>query len=177
MHAWCEEIEWIEDGIPDDEALRAIARNVTTEWSDDPVADLIENFRAWMETESIRSALSRDAYPSETGVVVRVENELPFVRRVASEIQQGFIDRLVLIERDGQIVGAEILDFKTDAVEPGDEAALTARTEHYRPQTEAYCSVVREQHGLAAHDVRGRLVFLEAGVVKEVRPQSAVPPI
>lgn len=171
VHAWCEEIEWLEDGIPDDATLRTIARRVTTEWAGEQVADLIEDFRIWMKTESMRTALSRDAYPSAPGIVVRVENELPFVRRVGGEIQEGFIDRLVLIERDGQVVGAEILDFKTDAIEPGDEAGLTARTEHYRPQAEAYCDVVREQHRLAADGVRARLVFLGAGVVKEVRPQ------
>ncbi len=172
VHAWCEEIEWLEDGIPDDEALRGVAQDVTARWTDDQVGDLIASFRAWMEAESIRSVLSRDAYPSDPGVAVRVENDFPFIRRVAGEIQQGFIDRLVLIERDGQVIGAELLDYKTDAIEPGDEEGLTARTEHYRPQIEAYLGVVREQHGLAADHVRGRVVFLAAGVVNEVRPQS-----
>ncbi|SVD23252.1 uncharacterized protein METZ01_LOCUS376106, partial [marine metagenome] len=137
------------------------------------LAGLIGDFRAWMEAGSIRGALSRDNYPSEPGTVVRVENEFPFVRRVGDEIQEGFIDRLVLIERDGQVVGAEILDFKTDGIEAGREAALTTRIEHYRPQIEAYCDVVGEQYGLAEADVRGSVVFLVAGVVKEVRPQSA----
>ena len=97
-----------------------------------------------------------------------VENELPFVRRVADEIQEGVIDRLVLIQRNGQVVGAEILDFKTDSIEAGEEATLSARTEHYRPQIAAYRSVVQQQYGLAESDVSGKLVFLRAGVVREV---------
>ena len=168
VHEWCEEIGWIEDGIPGDDAFRAVARRTATGMTDDQLTRLIGEFRTWMEARSIRSALGRGSYPSEPGTVVRVENELPFVRRVGDEIQEGFIDRLVLIERDGQVVGAEILDFKTDGIEVGDEAALTTRTEHYRPQIEAYCDVVREQYGLAEAEVRGKLVFLGVGVVKEV---------
>lgn len=168
VHAWCEQIDWIEEGILVDSALRSIARETATGMTDHRLAELIENFRSWMEAESIRGALSRSTYPSEPGITVRVENELPFVRRVGDEIQEGFIDRLVLIERDGQVAGAEILDFKTDAIEPGDEAVLTTLTEHYRPQIEAYCDAVREQHGLGEGEVSGKLVFLGVGIVKDV---------
>ena len=65
---------------------------------------------------------------------------------------------------------SEILDFKTDSIEAADAASLTARTEYYRPQIAAYRSVVREQYGLAENDVSGKLVFLGAGVVREVVP-------
>ena len=168
VHAWCEEIEWIEDGIVDDDALRAIAREKAPGMHRDQVGRLIGEFRGWLRAEPIRSALSREALPSEPDTLVRVENELPFVRRVADEIQEGFIDRLVLIQRAGQVVRAEILDFKTDSIEAGDEATLAARTDHYRPQIAAYRNVVREQYGLAESDVSGKLVFLGAGVVREV---------
>jgi len=168
VHAWCEEIEWIEDGIVDDDALRAIAREKAPGMHRDQVGRLIGEFRGWLRAEPIRSVLSREALPSEPDTLVRVENELPFVRRMADEIQEGFIDRLVLIQRNGQVVGAEILDFKTDSIEAGDEATLAARTDHYRPQIAAYRSVVREQYGLAERDVSGKLVFLGAGVVREV---------
>jgi len=168
IHAFCEAIEWIEDGLPDDDTLTAIARGVTTGWSDDERSALIEDFRGWMEVEAIRRALSRDAYPSGPGTVVRVETELPFVRRVGDTIQEGTIDRLVVIEREGQVVGAEILDFKTDRIEGGDDAALAAKAAYYRPQVEAYCEVAREQHGLAADAVTGKLVFFGAESVEEV---------
>ena len=168
VHAWCEQIEWIEDGIVDDDALRAIAQEKALGMHRDQVGRLIGEFRGWLRAEPIRSALSRKALPSEPDTLVRVENELPFVRRMADEIQEGFIDRLVLIQHAGQVVRAEILDFKTDSIEAGDEATLTARTDHYRPQIAAYRSVVREQYGLAESDVSGKLVFLGAGVVREV---------
>ena len=63
---------------------------------------------------------------------------------------------------------AEILDFKTDTIDPDDEEILVIRAEHYRPQIVAYCDVVREQYGLAEGDVSGKLAFLGTGVVREV---------
>ena len=171
VHAWCEHIEWIEDWIADDEALGAIARAKAPGMPHSQIAALVADFRGWLAADPIRTALSRDAFPSkpdEADTLVRVENELPFARRVGEEIQEGFIDRLVMIERGGQVVRAEILDFKTDAIEAGDEALLAARTEHYRPQIKAYCDVIREQYRLAEGDVAGKLLFLRAGVVREV---------
>ena len=168
VHAWCKSIEWIEDGIVEDDVLEATARATSPRMPEPQLADLIAEFRGWLEVESVRSALSRHQFPSDLFTVVHVENELPFARRVGDEIQEGFIDRLVLIERDGQIVGAEVLDFKTDTIESGDDERLAARTEQYRPQIEAYCDVVREQYGLAEGDVRGLLVFLGLGAVREV---------
>jgi ATP-dependent exoDNAse (exonuclease V) beta subunit len=169
VHAWCGKIEWSENWTGDDDTLRAIARATVPEIPDDRLAGLMTEFRGWMEAESVVEALSRDRFPTtapQTGV--RVEVEFPFVRRVRDEIQEGFIDRLVLIERDGKVVQAEILDFKTDAIEQGDDDTLSARIEHYRPQIEAYCDVVREQYGLAEADVAGRLAFLALGVVSEL---------
>ena len=168
MHAWCGEIEWSENWAGDDDELRAIARAKVAGIPDDRLGSLISEFRNWMAAESVQEALSRDRFPTGQGTVARVENELPFVRRLGDEIQEGFIDRLVLIERDGEVVQAEILDFKTDAIEQGDDDTLKARTEHYRPQIEAYCDVVREQHGLAKADVAGKLAFLGVGVISTV---------
>ena len=168
VHAWCEEIEWIEDGVPDDDTLHAVAREVAPGMPAEDVTRLIQEFRGWLEGAEIRQGLTRDAYPADEGTVLRVENELPFVRRVGGDIQEGFIDRLVLIERDGQVVAAEVLDFKTDRIEAGDAAELDERVEHYRPQIEAYCGVVRERYGLGESDISGKLLFLESGIARRV---------
>ena len=168
VHAWCREIEWIEDGVGNDDALRAIARATAPGMPGDQVTGLIAEFRGWMGAEPIRRALSRDGFPSDLFTAINVENELPFVRCVGDEIQEGVIDRLVLIERDGRVVQADILDFKTDSFESEDDETLAAYTERYRPQILAYCSAVREQYGLAESDVGGKLAFLGAGVISQV---------
>jgi ATP-dependent helicase/nuclease subunit A len=166
VHAWCERMEWIEDGIPADNVLTEVARSIAPGIPPDGIAELIEMFRGWMNVDATREALSRGRYDTGPDVTVVVENELPFVRRVREEIQEGFIDRLVLVRRGGRVVKAEVLDFKTDRFEGDDADQLAARTEHYRPQIDAYCQVVREQHGLAEDDVTGSLLFLRAGVVR-----------
>ncbi|MEX2467685.1 MAG: UvrD-helicase domain-containing protein [Gemmatimonadota bacterium] len=166
VHAWCERLEWIDDGVPGDEALSVRARAVAPAMTPDDVAELIRDFRIWLDHPEIRQALNRDVYPEGSGVVVRVENELPFVRRIGDEIQEGIIDRLVLVERDGRVVEAEVLDFKTDRIAAGDAAALAGRAEYYRPQIEAYRTVIRDTYGLPDTDVRGKLLFLEAGAVR-----------
>ena len=168
VHAWCEEIEWIEDGVPDDDVLHALARDVAPGMPAEKVSEVVGEFRAWMEGAEVRLALSRAAYAASPGTTLRVENELPFARRVGGEIQEGFIDRLVLIEREGRVVGAEVLDFKTDRIAVGDEGRLGERIEHYRPQIEAYCEVIRERYGLDQGAVEGKLLFLGAGVVRGV---------
>ncbi len=161
------EIEWSEDWSRDSDVLRTIARERAPGIPDDQTTSLIAEFRDWMGAEPIRRALSRDSFPSGPDTLVNVENELPFVRRVGDEIQEGFIDRLVLIRRKRRVVRAEILDFKTDTIAPDDEEMLVARVAHYRPQIVAYCDVVREQYGLAEGDVCGKLAFLGTGVVRE----------
>jgi len=168
VHAWCKSIEWIEDGVGEDHVLQAMALATSPGMSEPRVVGLIAEFRGWLEADPVRNVLSRSHFPSDLFTVVDVENELPFARRVGGDIQEGFIDRLVLTRNDGRVVSAEVLDFKTDAIESGDDETLASRTDQYRPQIAAYCEVVREQYGLADEDVRGLLVFLVSGAVKKV---------
>ena len=69
--------------------------------------------------------------------------------------------------RGGEVVWADVLDYKTDRV---DEAALDERTAYYRPQLESYGRVVAAQTGLAPDAIRLRLVFLEPGQVVDLAP-------
>jgi hypothetical protein len=164
VHAWCEEVEWMEDGLPDEAALRDIARARAPGVPYQRVQEWVEDFRAWMAAPSIRTALSRVAYPAGT----RVERELPFLHRVPDGMLYGFIDRLVLIQEGGVVTGAEVLDFKTDVLDSSDPEAVAARVAYYRPQIDAYKEAVAGKYGLEPSAVSGRLIFLRVGVVREV---------
>jgi len=114
--------------------------------------------------------------------------ERRFASRVDHEVVSGIIDRLVLVRpaagtgagsggggrgagargRPAPVGAAEVVDFKTDALPPDDEEAAAARVEHYRPQLEAYRDAVAALYGLPAEAVRARLVFLAAGLVRDV---------
>ncbi len=166
VHAWCEAVEWVEDGLPDDPALAALALLHGPGLARPRLEEWISDFRRWMEAPSIRGALSRGAYPS--GMTLRVERELPFLHRTPEGILQGFVDRLVVLERGDEVVAAEVLDFKTDLLDPEDGEAVARKVEYYRPQIDAYRQAVGGRYRLDPSEIRGRLLFLRAGLAREV---------
>jgi len=164
VHAWCEALEWMENGIPDDTVLLGLAREEAPGLAENRAKEWLSDFREWMKAPTIREALSRSAHP----IGAQVERELPFLHRVPDGIMQGYIDRLVLWEEDGRVVGAQVLDFKTDFVDDSDPEAMEGRVAFYRPQIDAYRTAVAGRYGLDPSDVTGKLLFLRPGVVREV---------
>jgi ATP-dependent exoDNAse (exonuclease V) beta subunit len=163
-HAWFERIGWLEEGEPSDEELRAIAARVSPMLPAASVEALRVRFRGWLATPDIRYLLHRDSYPA--GAVV--QREAPFLHRADGRLVEGIIDRLVLLREAGRVVGAEILDYKTDALQPGDPAALAAKVAHYRPQLDAYRAAVAAGYDIPPSRIAARLVFLQATSVREV---------
>jgi ATP-dependent exoDNAse (exonuclease V) beta subunit len=163
-HAWFERIGWLEEGEPSDDELRAIAARVSPMLPTASVEALRVRFRGWLAAPDIRYLLHRGSYPE--GAVVR--REAPFLHRADGRLVEGIIDRLVLLREAGRVVGAEILDYKTDVLRPGDAAAVAAKVEHYRPQLDAYRAAVAAGYGIPPSRVTARLVFLQATRVMEV---------
>jgi ATP-dependent exoDNAse (exonuclease V) beta subunit len=68
-----------------------------------------------------------------------------------------------------RVAGIRVVDFKTDRFppDPAEAArALDARTEHYRPQLEAYRRAMAARYGVPTSRVETILVYLEAGVLR-----------
>lgn len=164
VHAWCEALGWMEDGLPDDAILLEIAGKEVPELPADRIREWLSDFRDWMQAPALREILSRDSYPR--GAVV--ERELPFLHRVPDGILQGYIDRLILIQEEGRVVAAEVLDFKTDQVDGSDPGAMEAKVAFYRPQIDAYREAVAGRYGLDMSKVAGKLLFLRPGVVSSL---------
>jgi ATP-dependent exoDNAse (exonuclease V) beta subunit len=101
-------------------------------------------------------------------VSLEVENELPFLHREGDALMEGVIDRLVLLRDPQGVVGAHVLDYKTDALPSGDEAALEGARERYAPQLRAYRDAVSALYGIPAERVRLTLLFLEPGRAVDV---------
>jgi len=164
VHAWMEAIGWIEDGEPADATLRRVARRTAPHLRPDRLEALLARFRGWLATPSIRAALSRAEYAA--GAMVR--REVAFVAAEGDGLLEGFIDRLVLVPAaDGAPQRAEVLDFKTDRIEPGDRGALDTRAAAYRPQLDAYRRGVHAAFGIPPERVTAKLLFLHAGAVVE----------
>lgn len=177
VHRWCEGIRWIEDGPPDAEALRSAGRSVAPQTPPAELDRLVRAFLGWIEQDAIREVLSRrstaarlrDRLGLPAPPDLELERERPFAHRMEEEVVSGAIDRLVLaLSGDGRLVGAEVLDFKTDPLEAGDAEGLTDRVGAYTPQLEAYRSAAARLHGLEPARVDARLVFLDPGVVCDV---------
>ncbi|MFW6078642.1 MAG: UvrD-helicase domain-containing protein [Gemmatimonadota bacterium] len=164
VHAWCEEIEWLDDGLPDDARLRETAARVAPLRPSETIDALIRDFRDWMAQPDVAKALRREAYRGE---LVAVERETPFVHRAGNVIVDGVIDRIVVWddEESGRR-RVDVLDFKTDDVAAGD--ALDARADRYRPQLASYGEAAAAMYGVDPVDVGARLVFVRAGAVVPV---------
>jgi ATP-dependent helicase/nuclease subunit A len=162
-HAWFECVGWLDDGVPGDDELRRVARRIAPHLPEPELDALLERFRGWLRDPVVVEALTRPGTGS-----VEVEREVPFIRREGDIVVEGIIDRLVLERTDGRVTGAEIIDFKTDAVERGDGATLDARVAFYRPQIEAYRRAVAGMYGLRPEQVRARLLFVSAGEARQV---------
>jgi ATP-dependent exoDNAse (exonuclease V) beta subunit len=181
IHAWFEQIRWLDDGLPSPEALRRIAAGF--EGGELNVDEALRQFHAMLMSPEIGAALRRQSYEPHYGAFLspevrqrvrpeslrlEVHNERRFAVREADRMLSGTIDRLVLIYNGDQVVGADVIDYKTDAVSTEDQDQLAATIEHYRPQQEAYRAAVSKMFGLAPERISARLLLLGAGIVRDV---------
>ncbi len=172
VHRWLEELTWIEDFELDEARLLELSEARRVEPRVRETA--LELLRAAVEEPEIREALSRANCGAPADSEPEVRNEYAFSIVLTGgageegtagpeELWNGSIDRLVLARRGGEVVYAEILDYKTDLVGPADD--LLEKAEHYREQLEGYRRVVVAQTGLAPETIPMRLLFLEPGRV------------
>jgi ATP-dependent exoDNAse (exonuclease V) beta subunit len=186
VHGWLEHVEWLDDGLPEDDVLLKIADRLGGELGDvaGEAKPFLKNLKQQLGKSAVAAVLSRGYYasPQNLGLAVpqrktapkktwpgpielRVFNERKFAIRRAGQILSGSIDRLVVIRCGGQIVAADIVDYKTDDLSPGDRAALKARAEYYEPQLAAYRSAAAELLRIDGAQIAARLVFLQPGIV------------
>ena len=136
-----------------------------------------------LDRPEIAGALTRAAYLStrlagngsaarqRTAVAslrLEVHNERRFAVRDQHRLVSGTIDRLVLMYDRQKLVGADIIDFKTDSVSREDPARVEETVEHYRPQQEAYRFAVSRMFHLDPEQVSARLLLLEPGIVRDI---------
>jgi len=99
---------------------------------------------------------------------LEVLREQRFAFRQRDTVLTGVFDRLVICRRGAKVVYAEVLDFKTDRVDPSDTIALRDRVEFYRPQMEAYRHAAARFTGLEAERIGVKLLFVAVGQVCSV---------
>ena len=164
IHACFEQITWLEDGLPDDDLLHRQLQALRLPQTN--IAAVIAKFRRALEKSEVRAVLSRSTY--QPGLTPQVWNERTFVVRQQDTILRGTFDRLVILFDGDTPVRADIIDFKSDSLDPNDPIAITAKKDLYRPQLQAYRSAVQHLYGLSDDRIATRLVFVEPGMVLNV---------
>jgi len=154
LHRLLQELEWIETFDRSDEDLLAIGRGIESDT--DVLRAALADFRAALERPGTRQALSRP--PGE----LELWRERPFSIRMAGPdgreaLWSGAFDRVVLFRKAGELVSADLLDFKSDRV---DASTVGNRAESYRAQMEAYRRALARITGLEETRIRARLLFL-----------------
>jgi ATP-dependent exoDNAse (exonuclease V) beta subunit len=161
LHACFESVEWIEDYKPDEAALGR--RLIRVEGAGtEIIQDAVARFVGLLALPGHRQLLSRDFYQTadfpESDEVV-VERERRFAVRRDEHFLGGVVDRVVLLKRAGQIVAADVVDFKTDDLSGSNDAAIRSRVDAYRPQMLAYRDAMARVLGLDVEKVTVRLFF------------------
>ncbi len=185
FHAWLEQLSWLEDWKLSDQDLLEIAHTFPT--GDLDIDACVKQFRSLLKRPQIVNVLSKKNYlkandlpclpsVSADGSVDSIEpelsRELGFSVIDAGQLVSGTIDRLVLLRRGGQVIAADILDFKTDALRKDDDGVLHDLINAYRDQMRAYARAVSLIYRLSPERISTRLVLLSAGKVVDVEGGS-----
>jgi ATP-dependent helicase/nuclease subunit A len=165
IHRWMQEVVWVDEFATAEAALPALGAELERE----PTArnEAFAAFRAALERPQVRALLSRPEGPE-----AEVWREREFSVIVEEDghdvLWSGSFDRVVL-HRDasGELLRADVIDYKTDRVDAG---VVEARAAFYAPQLTSYASVLARMTGLARDRIGTVLAFLEPGIVHRLEP-------
>lgn len=183
FHAWLAELAWLDDGLPSDEVLRCLAARLrgNSGLSAAQLGQHMDRFRQQLAANAVSAVLSREFYhsPGKMGlkakawptkeVEIVAQRERGFALQQDQKLMTGSIDRLVIVKSAGKPIAADVIDFKTDEIPPGNKRALAEKVDFYRPQLEAYRDVSAELLGIEAKQIAARLIFLSPGVVHSLQ--------
>ena len=186
VHAWMQLVHWTDERLPSEAALSEAAKNLAGEIGDisAELKNLVANWRSALNEPQVQAALRRDYYQTPQGFADKrvakecqgqpldldVHNERSFAVRDGDQLLVGTIDRLVLIRSGGKLIGADIVDFKTDHLSRDNPRQIDKRVDFYRPQLNAYRRAVSQLYALDPGRIATRLVFLSAGEVRILEP-------
>jgi ATP-dependent helicase/nuclease subunit A len=154
IHRLLAQVSWLEEVAVD--ALRASLKQR------EPQQDWVESAMRTVTAPGLREIFSRADHGE-----VELWRERPFEIILGGKWVTGVFDR-VLIRRgaDGQICSAVVVDFKTDAVDTGQN--LNRAVDRHRPQLETYQQAVARLTQLPLEHIDKQLVFTEIAQVVRV---------
>jgi len=163
LHAWFEQVTWLEEGLPERAVLEGISRKMAPELSAASFEDLLGEFEEMAARPATRILLSRPVLGGDERL--ELWRERRFMVRQQRRLLVGAFDRVVLV---GGPVGwqrADVIDFKTG---PEGGTGLTRQARAFAPQLKAYRKALSQMLGLSPQNIRCLLNFVGPGVVIEV---------
>ena len=176
IHAWLQQIRWLESPLPAENTLREIAAEHGS--SESELTAALQQFQSMLATPLLRDLLSEARYRQNELAThaswlsparpdhdwrLEVKNERAFSVMREGGMLAGSVDRLILVYDGERLVAADILDYKTDALPANDPAELQCAVERYRPQQMAYREAIAAIYQLPSPRIRTRLAFLAPG--------------
>ena len=187
VHAGLEMIERARDldRMEDHDFARELASRCPV---DPAILDDPDAIGAWYldRCAAIRTLLAdpglRDVYDGGRGeaggtpeVKTIVRRELPLVIRGDDGVRIGVVDRLVLqlaaadeATSSPTVIGASIIDFKTDRPGDGSGADHEAFAGRHRDQVRVYASAIGDRYGLDPSRIRVSLVRVDDGAIVDI---------
>ncbi|MGQ9661817.1 MAG: UvrD-helicase domain-containing protein, partial [Kiritimatiellia bacterium] len=161
IHSLFRRVEWIENLD-----LEGVIADWRQEWrsaDEELIRAVSAEFRNAVAAAEVRAALGQPTKEAE------LWREQAFEVVIGHTLVSGVFDRVTIL-RDalGEVVGVEVLDYKSDRVR--DEADLRALVEQYRPQLELYGRAVSRILGISPRRVHAAILFTGLGQVVRLRP-------
>jgi ATP-dependent exoDNAse (exonuclease V) beta subunit len=161
IHACFAAVQWC-DVIPDAKTLQTLVeQSIAGKQGNINPARIVREFLSMCELSEVRKILTRSTY-SEQDVDVERERRFSVLwqdEKKKNKILHGSIDRLVIRRSGNNVVGLDIIDFKTD--QPGNEPVsdfLAERERIYKPQLEAYYQAAAKLYP-SVRNISMKLVF------------------
>lgn len=187
IHLCFQQIQWLDQkGAPDKKKLHQILQSII--FSKDQEDRIIQNFYNMLKNNEIRDMLSLSCYTrsgktpintSRKSSALRwsVEQERPYsFLRKDGTICQGVIDRLVVLYEGTRVIGADIIDYKTDHIDEWNNFGEKSDSETIPPQAlellkiytgqlHEYQSAVMRLYHLPANKISCRCAFVSHGKI------------
>ncbi len=187
LHLCFEQIRWLDkDEIPQKSDLFKIVQSSL--FDETKTENSVQEFYKILENREIRELLSLSSYTKEGKTPINinsvsvshqwtVERERKYsILQQDGSVVRGIIDRLVLLREGSKVIGADIIDYKTDLFAdwdhrlptdqlPDPPSEVAERLKIYAHQLHEYQSAVMRWYQLPARQVSCRCVFVSYGKV------------
>ncbi len=163
-HFWCQQIEWLSGAAPERDRLRQLGRPKCR--SEERLDAELDAFLQTIAAPAMKALFQQSSVISSRidlgpGVQARCLTESRFALVENDLCITGTIDRLILYERSGAVVGADVIDFKTDLAGPASPLHSA-----YSSQLSQYAAAVAKAQQIAPETVRAQLVWLASAQVE-----------